>query len=255
MVDTHAHIYSPKFDADRAAVLERAFGVGVKRIYMPNVDNTTIEPMLEVELRYPDICLPMIGLHPCEIRNGFEKELYQIEDWLMKHKFYGIGETGIDLYWDKTYYEHQKEAFRIQAQWAKAHKLPLVVHTRHSMDETLELIEGLQDGRLFGVIHCFSGTSEQAQKAISLGFMLGIGGVVTYKNGGLEVVLPQIGLESVVLETDCPYLAPVPFRGQRNEPAYVLEVAKKIAELLNQSPQHIIQITTENASRLFHGSH
>ncbi len=254
MIDTHSHIYSSKFVSDFQAIIERAFDKGVERIYMPNIDHESIEPMLEMELRYPNECLPMMGLHPCSVDADFEKSLYEVEDWLSKRGFCAIGEMGIDLYWDKTFFEQQKEAFKIQAHWAKSMALPLVIHTRNSMSETLDLLETLQDDRLFGVVHCFTGTVEEANKAIALGFKLGIGGVVTYKNTDLDAVIRQIGLEHIVLETDAPYLAPVPHRGKRNEPAYLEFVAQKIASILNLPYQEVVQTTNQTALNLFHGS-
>jgi TatD DNase family protein len=233
-------------------MLERAFQHGIDRIYMPNIDHESIEAMMELELLYSE-CFAMMGLHPCSVDAGFEKELYEVEDWLSKRPFCAIGEMGIDLYWDKTFFEQQKEAFVIQANLAKQKNLPLVVHTRDSMRETLELIENLQDGRLFGVIHCFTGDLVQAQKAIALGFKLGIGGVLTYKNSGLDKVVQTLGLSELVLETDAPYLAPVPHRGKRNEPSFLSFVAEKIAQLLNLSPDEVVSTTNQNALTLFHG--
>lgn len=254
MIDTHAHIYSDKFAKDRSDMLERAFEAGLSRIYMPNIDHTSTDGMLELEHRYPNRCLPMMGLHPCSVDAQFEKELYQVEAWLAKRDFVAIGEMGLDLYWDKTYFPQQQEAFRIQAQWAKDYGRPLVIHTRDSMAETISLLEELADDRLTGVVHCFTGTSEDARRITELGFYLGIGGVVTFKNGGLDKVIPDLDLKHLVLETDSPYLAPKPHRGKRNEPAYVRLVADRVAELLNSSTTEVEAITDANALALFGGA-
>jgi len=207
--------------------------------------------MLETEAQNPELCLAMMGLHPCSVKKDFQKELYLVEDWLQKRKFIGIGETGLDLYWDKTFLAQQQEALQIQTEWAIKHKLPLILHTRDSFPETYENISRNQHENLTGIFHCFSGTAEEAQKAIELNFYLGIGGVATFKNGGLDKILPEIPLEKIVLETDCPYLAPVPHRGKRNEPAYVKLVAQKIAQLKNISVEELARITTQNARQLF----
>lgn len=250
-IDSHAHIYSEQFKKDRAEVIEKSREVGVGKIYMPNVDHASIEEMLEVEEKYPDQCISMMGLHPCSVNKSFEKELYIVEEWLNKRDFVAVGEIGIDLYWDKTFQQYQKEAFKIQVQWAKEKKVPVVIHCRESFIETIELVEELKDERLTGVFHCFNGSMEDAQRVIKLGFYLGIGGVVTFKNGGLDKVVPDIDLNYVVLETDSPYLAPSPHRGKRNEPGYIPVIAQKIADLREMPVEEIEQITTNNALRLF----
>jgi TatD DNase family protein len=218
---------------------------------MPNIDHSSIDDMMEVEQRFPDQCLSMMGLHPCSVKKDFEKELYIVENWLSKRKFSAVGEIGTDLYWDKTFWEQQKEAFRVQVTWAKKFNLPVVIHCRESINETIELLESLKDGNLKGVFHCFSGNMEQAKKIIEMGFYLGIGGVATFKNGGLDKVLPEIDLSNLVLETDSPYLAPVPYRGKRNSPVYIPLIAERIAQLNNVSIEEIMIATYNNASKLF----
>lgn len=250
-VDSHAHIYVNKFKEDINDVLERSFEHGVKKIYMPNIDHTSIDDMMEVESKYPDNCIAMMGLHPCSVQKGFEKELYLVEEWLEKRNFAAVGEIGTDLYWEKAYWPEQQEAFKIQVEWAKRHKLPIVIHCRESIDETIELVETLKTDELTGVFHCFSGNLEQAKKIIELGFYLGFGGVATFKNGDLDTVIPHVGLEHILLETDSPYLAPVPHRGKRNEPAYIPIVAKKIATLKEMPLDEIALKTTANALKLF----
>jgi TatD DNase family protein len=218
---------------------------------MPNIDHTSVDSMLETEAANPGLCLAMMGLHPCSVKKDFQKELYQIEDWLNKRKFIGIGETGIDLYWDKTFLAQQQEALQIQVDWAIKFKLPLILHTRDSFTETYEIIARNRHENLTGIFHCFSGTAEEAKKAIDLNFYLGIGGVSTFKNGGLDKVLPEIPLERIVLETDCPYLAPVPHRGKRNEPAYLKLIAEKVAQIKNIPVDELAEQTTQNAQLLF----
>lgn len=250
-IDTHAHIYHEDFAADRLDMLQRCDDQGISKIFMPNVDHTSIDGMLDLESRAPGRCFSMMGLHPCSVKKDFEKELYLVEEWLSKRRFAAVGEIGTDLYWDKTFFDHQKEAFMIQVGWAKKYNLPLVIHCRESIDQTIELVERLQEGNLTGIFHCFSGTTDQATRITKLGFLLGIGGVVTFKNGGLDKVVPEIDLQHLVLETDSPYLAPVPHRGKRNEPSYIPLVAKRIAELKNCTVDDVQEITTGNALKLF----
>lgn len=250
-IDTHAHIYSDDFKADRVDTLHRSFEQGVKKVFMPNVDHTSIDKMLEVEERWPGQCYSMMGLHPCSVKKDFDRELYIVEDWLSKRKFSAVGEIGTDLYWDKTFWEQQKEALMIQIGWAKKYSLPIVLHCRESLDPTLEIIETLQDGNLSGVFHCFSGNADQAERISKLGFYIGIGGVATFKKGGLDEVLPKVDLKNIVLETDSPYLAPVPHRGKRNEPSYIPLVASKISEFMKIPVAEIQDQTTKNALDLF----
>ena len=250
-VDTHAHLYADEFKPDRADMLARFEAQQVKKIFMPNVDHASIDGMLELEDRSEGTCVAMMGLHPCYVKKDFERELYHVESWLSKRKFVAVGEIGTDLYWDKTFWEQQKEAFTIQVNWAKQYGLPIVIHCRESLEETIEMVEQLTDGKLRGIFHCFSGNAEQAQRIVKLGFVLGIGGVVTFKNGGLDKVLPDIDLGHVVLETDSPYLAPVPHRGKRNEPAYIPLIAQKIAEIKKLDVKEVQLTTTRNALELF----
>lgn len=249
--DTHAHIYSAEFDKDRAEMMQRCDDSNVSRIFMPNVDHTSIDQMMEVEARWPGKCYAMMGLHPCSVKKDFERELYIVEEWLSRRKFSAIGEIGTDRYWDTTYWEQQQEAFRIQLAWAKRLNLPVVIHCRNSIEETIEMVEQAQDGSLAGVFHCFSGTAAQAHRITKIGFYLGIGGVATFKNGGLDKVLPEVDMQQIVMETDSPYLAPVPYRGTRNEPSYTPLIATKIAQIKNISLEEISNITTANATKLF----
>ncbi|UJP65176.1 TatD family hydrolase [Mongoliitalea daihaiensis] len=251
-IDSHVHIYSSKYEEDRSTVIQSAFEQGVTKLYMPNIDIPSIDMMLDAELRYPDICIPMMGLHPCDVTKDFEKDLYIMEDWISKRDFAAIGETGLDLYWDKTFFEQQKVALRIQIQWAKAKGWPIVLHCRESMEEVLQIIREEQDGSLKGIFHCFSGTLEQAKEVVKLGFLLGIGGVATFKNGGLQPILSVIGLEHLVLETDGPYLAPTPHRGKRNTPEFIPLIAQVVADILAKSLDEVASITTKNSLKIFH---
>ena len=251
MIDTHAHIYSDKFEGDRSEMLQKPFDSGVHKIMMPNIDRDSIEGMLALEAQYPDQCYAMMGLHPCSVKEDFEQELALVEEWLQKREFVAVGEMGLDLYWDTTFFEQQKEAFRIQAGWAKQYKKPLVIHTRNSMTETIELLQELKDDELVGIVHCFGGTLEEANQVIELGFLLGIGGVATFKNGGLDKVLPHVDLAHLVLETDSPYLAPKPYRGKRNEPSYIPLIAQRIAELKGITVAQVAETTDQNALKLF----
>jgi TatD DNase family protein len=250
-IDTHAHIYAEGFNADRADALRRAQEMNVQRIFMPNVDHTSIDAMMETERLNPALCFATMGLHPCSVKKDFQRELYIVEDWLSKRKFSAIGEIGTDLYWDKTFWEEQKEAFTIQVGWAKQYNLPVIIHCRETIDETIAMVEQLQDGKLTGVFHCFTGSAEQAAKITKLNFYVGIGGVATFKKGGLDTVLPEVPLEKIVLETDSPYLAPVPHRGKRNEPSYIPLVAQKIAEFKKTPLEAVQNQTTQNAFQLF----
>ncbi|SNR34174.1 TatD family hydrolase [Hymenobacter mucosus] len=249
--DSHAHVYSEQFKPDRDDMLLRAFEAGVRTIFMPNIDHTSIDAMLEVEANYPTQCFAQMGLHPCHVTRQFEKELYEVETWLNRRPFAAVGECGIDLYWDKTHLAEQQEALRIQVGLAKKHNLPLVLHTREAFREAADIITAAQDGSLRGVFHCFSGTRAEAEEVIHLGFKLGIGGVATFKNGGLDKVLPGLDLEHLLLETDCPYLAPVPHRGKRNEPAYLPLVARRVAEILGKDVEEVAEATTRNTLALF----
>ena len=250
-IDTHAHIYLEEFDADRDEVLRRAGDNDVRKIYLPNIDHTSIDRMMELEEKSEQVCVAMMGLHPCSVSKDFEKELYIMEQWLGKREFAAIGEIGTDLYWDKTFWEQQKDAFNIQVQWAKQYKLPIVIHCRETLDQTIEMVEHLQDESLSGVFHCFTGSADQANRIKKIGFYLGIGGVATFKNGGLDKVLPDLSLDSIVMETDSPYLAPVPYRGKRNEPGYIPAIAQRVSEIKNVPIDQIKEQTSLNAQRLF----
>jgi len=252
--DTHAHIYLKQFKKDREDTLKRAKDEGVNKIYLPNIDHNSIDNMLELSEKYPQNCFPMMGLHPVSVKKNFEKELYQVENWLKKEasRFVAVGEIGTDLYWDKSFFGQQSEAFKIQVNWAKELNLPIVIHCRDSFWETIELLEPLKDDTLRGIFHCFGGTKEEADKAIELGFFLGIGGVATFKKSGLDKVLPEIDLKHLVLETDSPYLAPVPHRGKRNEPSYIPLIAQRIADVKEISIEEVAKVTTQNSEILFH---
>lgn len=250
-IDTHTHLYSEEFNADRANVIKKAISAGVTKLYLPNIDSTSIEGMLQLEEEYPQNCFPMMGLHPCSVNENVEAELKIVEDWLSKRKFSAVGEIGIDLYWDKTFFEQQKMAFKRQIDWALQYDLPIVIHCRDAFDEIFEILSSYQQLPK-GIFHCFSGNLEQANKIISLTkFKLGIGGVVTFKNSGLDKVVGEIDMQHLVLETDSPYLAPVPFRGKRNESSYLMMVAEKVAQIKNSSIAEVAEITTKNAQEIF----
>ena len=251
LIDSHAHIYLKEFKDDLNLIIDRAKETGVEAIFMPNIDHTSIDDMLGVADKYPGYCIPMMGLHPCSVNKNFERDLYEVEDLLGKGGFAAVGEIGTDLYWDKTFWPQQQEALAVQIELAKKFKLPFVIHCRESIDETIELLKPINDEKLTGVFHCFTGTVKQAQEIIEMGFNLGIGGVATFKNGGLEAVLSAIPLENLMLETDSPYLAPVPYRGKRNEPAYVIRPCEKIAEVRNISLEAVAAATTANSLSLF----
>ncbi|WP_057939556.1 TatD family hydrolase [Algoriphagus resistens] len=250
-IETHAHIYSSKFDSDRDQVIQDIRDAGIERVYMPNVDVETIDAMLACEEMYRDLCIPMMGLHPCDVKDDFRDQLAVIENWLNKRQFAAVGEIGLDLYWDKTFFEQQKEALKTQINWAKQRDLPIVLHCRDSMDETIAIVKEEHNGKLKGVFHCFTGNVDQAKRIIDMGFLLGIGGVATFKNGGLDEVIPAISIEHLVLETDAPYLAPVPFRGKRNSPAYLPIIAEKIGDYLRISKEEVALRTKQNALNLF----
>jgi TatD DNase family protein len=249
--DSHAHIYSNEFKADRNEVIERTKRERVLKLVMPNVDHTSIDEMMEVENKWNGMCYSTMGLHPCSVKKDFERELYIVEDWLSRRSFSAVGEIGTDMYWDKTLWNEQVEAFTIQVNWAKKYRLPIIIHCRETLDETIQLVEDLQDGDLTGVFHCFGGTAEQAQRISKLNFYLGIGGVATFKKAGLDLVVPDIPLEQIVLETDSPYLSPVPHRGKRNEPSYIPLIAQKVAEAKQITVQQVMEQTTANCFDLF----
>ncbi|MCC5921764.1 MAG: TatD family hydrolase [Cyclobacteriaceae bacterium] len=251
LTDTHAHIYSEKLRADLSAYMEAAMEAGVHRIYMPNIDLPSIDAMMEVELKYPKQSFAMMGLHPCSVEKDFEKDLYVMEDWLNKRDFVGIGETGLDYYWDKTYIDQQKESLMIHIAWAKKYQRPLILHCRDSIDDTLEIIEEAATDDLRGIFHCFSGTKQQAERAIACGFHLGIGGVLTFKNSGLASEIKDLPLSKMVLETDSPYLAPTPHRSKVNQPAYVSIIAQKLADLMEMPLEELAKSTEEQSQAIF----
>lgn len=250
-IDTHTHIYLANFKADIATVMERAAEAGVRECYLPGIDRSVMDDLLALEAAYPGTCHAMAGLHPCSVKDDFEEELSFVREWLDRRPFAAVGEIGLDFHWDLTYREQQYEAFHRQVEYAGEKGLPVVLHTRKATDECIEVIRAHQDGRLKGVFHCFSGTVEQAEAVIGLGFLLGIGGVLTYKNGGLEPVIRAFGLGHVVLETDAPYLTPVPYRGKRNEPAYIGHVAGALSRITGLSIDEVADVTTRNARALF----
>ena len=250
LTDTHTHIYYNEGLALKEH-LERCFENHIDRLFLPNVDVQSMAKVMATARLFPENCFPMLGLHPCSVSADFLQDLTSIESEIARSKIVAIGEIGLDLYWDKTTLEIQKEAFRIQVSWAKELNLPIVIHCRDAFDELFELLEELKDDKLFGVFHCFTGSFEQAQRAISLGLYLGIGGVVTFKNAGLDRVVKQIDLKYIVLETDAPYLAPVPFRGKTNESSYLIYIAQKVADLHEISIEEVARITTENSKHVF----
>lgn len=251
LIDTHAHIYSEDFLHDIDDVLKRAYDNDVKKIILPNIDSGSVKRLLDLTDAYPHLCFPLLGIHPTSIAADYREELEAVEYWLGKRKFYGIGEIGIDLYWDRSYYNEQQDAFRYQLKLAKANQLPVVIHVRDSFEETYEIVKQEQDGNLKGIFHCFSGNETEATKIIDLGFMLGIGGVVTFNNSNLGDVLKNVPLQHLVLETDAPYLTPVPKRGKRNESAYLVYVAQTLAKIYDMPVNEIAEITSENARNLF----
>lgn len=251
LTDTHTHLYSEAFDADRRQMMERALSAGVHRFFVPAIDATYTQAMYALEKEFPGKVFLMMGLHPTSVKGNFEQELKHVEEQFKTRHFFAVGETGIDLYWDRSTLEIQKIAFKRQIQLAKKHKLPVVIHCRDAFDEIFEVLESERSDDLFGIFHCFTGNFEQAQKAISFNMKLGIGGVVTFKNGKIDTFLNQIPLKHIVLETDSPYLAPAPFRGKRNESGYLPLVCKKLSEIYNVSEEEIAQITTQNSKAVF----
>lgn len=251
-VDSHAHLFDAKFDQDRPAVLQRALAAGVEKMYLPNIDTGTVEPMLEMVRQWPDNCFPMLGLHPCYVKEDFQEVLSSLYAWFEKEVFVAVGEIGLDFYWDITFKKQQQAAFESQIDWALSKNLPVVIHTRNSIKEGIETVAKKQNGGLKGVFHCFGGSLEDAQKIIDLGFYIGIGGVATFKNGGLDSILQSVDLEHILLETDAPYLAPTPHRGKRNESAYIPLVAQKIADIKAIPIEEVAAVTTKNAYNLFH---
>ncbi|ERJ61055.1 TatD family hydrolase [Sphingobacterium paucimobilis] len=251
LTDTHTHLYYNIHTEKMAGQIQRCLDNNIERLFLPNVDYESVAAVMDTVATYPDYCYPMLGLHPCSVKQDYKSELDRIEQAISRHKIYAIGEIGLDLYWDKSTLDWQKDAFRTQVRWAKELGLPIDIHCREAFDEIFELLDELKDDQLFGVFHCFTGSLEQAHRAIDLGFKLGIGGVVTFKKAGLDAVVKQIGLEHLVLETDAPYLAPVPFRGKENESSYLHYIAEKVADLHETSLEEVARITTLNSKTIF----
>ncbi len=251
LTDTHTHLYAEQFDEDRNIVVQKALDAGIKRFFIPAIDSAYYERMFALEKAFPDHVFLMAGLHPTHVKEDYQNELAIVREQLASHSFYAIGEIGMDLYWDKTFLKEQQEAFRMQIAWAKELKLPIVIHCRDAFDEIFEIMDEVCDDQLEGIFHCFTGNKEQAEKVMSYGFKLGIGGVVTFKNGGLNKFIADIPLEYIVLETDAPYLAPTPFRGKRNESAYMINVLGTLVDLYGLEAEEIARVTTENSRQIF----
>lgn len=251
LIDTHCHLYSTEFGEEIADIIDKAQKVGVQKFYLPAIDSEVIQAMLDLEAAYPNKCFAMMGLHPCSVNENVEDELSIVNEWLHKRDFVAVGEIGLDFYWDKTFAAEQKKAFDIQMSWALSKNKPIVIHTRNAMQETIDMVKPYAKKGLKGIFHCFSGSYESAKQIIDMDFLLGIGGVLTYKNAGLPAALENIGLEHMVLETDAPYLSPVPYRGKRNESSYLLEIAIKLAEIKEVSLEDVATITTANAQKIF----
>lgn len=251
LTDTHTHLYSDAFKEDKATMVQRAFDAGVKKMFIPAIDSETTEAMYQLEKEYPHTVFLMMGLHPTSVKENYKEELKHVEDQFLKRSFFAVGEIGIDLYWDKSTLEIQKKAFKTQIQLAKKHQLPIVIHCRDAFNEVFEILETEKGDELYGIFHCFTGTEAQAQKAISYNMKLGIGGVVTFKNGKIDTFLNKFDLKYIVLETDSPYLSPVPYRGKRNESSYLSLICKKVAEVYNISEEEVARVTSQNAIDIF----
>jgi TatD DNase family protein len=251
LIDTHCHLYVPAFSEDIDAVIQRAISAGVSRFYLPAIDRESESALLDLEKRYPDICFAMQGLHPCSVKADVEGMLVHIERSLAGRRFAAVGEIGLDFYWDRSFEKEQYRAFHQQVEWALHYNLPIVIHSRNSIEQTIGVVREHQKGKLRGIFHCFNEEEEHAKEIVALGFYVGIGGSVTYKNSKLPDVLINIDLENIVLETDSPYLPPAPFRGKRNESSYLLYVAEKLAEIKRVDPEEVAIITTANALKIF----
>lgn len=254
MVDTHCHLYASEFKEDIAELIERARNAGVQNFFLPAIDKETYTDMMNMETLFPGECFAMMGLHPCSVKEDYKSQLALVENWLSQRKFIAIGETGLDFHWDKTFIKEQYHALEMQIEWALHYHLPIVLHTRDAMQETINVIKTHSVKGITGVFHCFGGTLDEAKQIIDTGFLMGIGGVVTYKKSGLDAVLKEIDLKHLLLETDAPYLSPAPFRGKRNESSYLPFIAEKIAEVKSLSASEVKKVTTENANRLFNPS-
>jgi len=251
LIDTHTHLYTEEFKADINSVMERAFTEGVEKFYLPAIDRSVNNDLLDLEKKFPGKMFAMAGLHPCSVKENFEEEIQYIAKQLKGRKFAAIGETGLDFYWDTTFKKQQYESLRIHAQWAIEYKRPLVLHTRNAMQETIDVVSEFAGKDLFGIFHCFSGTIQNAKDIIDLGFLLGIGGVLTFKNSGLDQVVKEIDLQHLVLETDSPYLSPVPYRGKRNESSYLKYIVQKLADIKGIPVEEVASKTTNNAEKIF----
>ena len=251
LIDTHTHLYVEAFDEDREEIIQKAIKIGIERFYLPSIDSSYTSRMLDLESKYPDHIRLMIGLHPTHVKDNYKDELHHVDQCLNKYDFSAVGEIGIDLYWDKSFLKNQQEAFDLQISWAKEKKLPVVIHCRDAFDEVFEVLQGHRCNNLSGIFHCFSGTKVQAEMVIDMKFKLGIGGIVTFKNGKIDKFLDQISIDHIVLETDAPYLAPAPFRGKRNESEYLVFILKKLTEIYQKSEKEIAAITTKNALSVF----
>ncbi len=251
LIDTHCHLYAAEFKQDINAVMERARKNGIQKFYLPAIDSETTTDMLAMETSYPGECFAMMGLHPCSVKENYKEELALVEAWLLKRPFVAIGEIGLDFYWDKTFTTQQYESFSLQMQWALQRNMPIVIHTRNAMNETINALKPFAEKGLRGIFHCFGGTLEEANEIIDMQFLLGIGGVLTYKKSGLQQVLEKIDLVHIVLETDAPYLTPVPYRGKRNESSYLEFILQTLATVKNISKEEVAAITTANAEKIF----
>lgn len=252
IIDSHCHLYLPEFKRDLDEVFLRAKQKYVAKYYLPAIDSEVIEDMLALEAKHPELCKPMMGLHPCSVKTAtYRKELGIVEEWLGKRPFAAVGEIGLDFYWDTSTTTEQYEAFEMQMQWALDYKLPIVIHSRNATRETIDTVKPYAKKGLKGIFHCFGGTLDEANEITGMGFLLGIGGVITYKKAGLDVVLKDVSLEHIVLETDAPYLTPAPFRGKRNEPAYLEHIVKKLAEVKQVTEEEVAKVTGENAEKIF----
>jgi TatD DNase family protein len=251
LIDTHTHLYLEAFDEDRDQVIKRAIRLGVERFYLPAIDSTYTSRMLNLQRKYPDHIRLMMGLHPTHVKENYKEELLHVEQYLAQHDFAGVGEIGIDLYWDQSFLNKQQEAFDLQILWAKEKGLPIVIHCRDAFDEVFEILEGHKGDDLYGIFHCFKGTKEQALRVIDFNLKLGIGGVVTFKNGKIDQFLDQIPIDHIVLETDAPYLSPVPFRGKRNQSENLIHILRKLSEIHQISEEELATLTTQNALAIF----
>jgi len=249
--DTHTHLYSKEFENESNQLIEKAIKNGVSRLFIPNIDLQSIQPMLDLVWQFPENCFPMMGLHPCSVSENVDEQLFQIQKWFKKRKFYAVGEIGLDFYWSLDFKEQQIMAFKKQCLWAIQQDLPINIHARNATPDVITILQEMKHPKLRGIFHCFSGNAMEAKQIVEMGFYLGIGGVITFKNAGLSEAIADIDLQNIVLETDAPYLAPVPYRGKRNESFYVIEVAKKLAELKQVSLKNVADITTENSKIVF----